>query len=258
MNKQKAALAILLVLFIALFINNIKGKKVRRVNELTYQTPVNLSSNKNSTKDVPMLKKELLTSKGEKFRKGGKDIFAPLSFRRPKPKTKAKPKPDEGRNPIILTPGSLELLVGEESQVVVGNAKGKLSVSFAQPGIAETSGEASPLTILCTAGGTTVVTVTDGKSSATLSVICTKPIDRELPKFTFLGFLESEKTKTIFLSRKDQILIVKKGDTILKKGGNIENDYIIKSITEEVMIITSADGSEILEIRLVENQPLRR
>lgn len=76
------------------------------------------------------------------------------------------------------------------------------------------------------------------------------PMEREVATFTFLGFLQKERTKTIFLSRGDEILIVKQGDTIL-------NNYIVKGISDDNIVIASRDGSEILDVRLIENERLK-
>ncbi|MBE9503473.1 MAG: hypothetical protein IME96_04800 [Proteobacteria bacterium] len=77
------------------------------------------------------------------------------------------------------------------------------------------------------------------------------PMEKAMATFTFLGFMESEKVKTTFLSREGEIFIVKKGDSILQ-------EYVVKEITDRNMIISSFDGSETLDIDLVENQPLKK
>ena len=76
-------------------------------------------------------------------------------------------------------------------------------------------------------------------------------MEKAMATFTFLGFMESEKVKTTFLSREGEIFIVKKGDSILQ-------EYVVKEITDRNMIISSSDGSEALDINLVENQPLKK
>ena len=75
------------------------------------------------------------------------------------------------------------------------------------------------------------------------------PLQREMAKFTFLGFLKKENRKTIFLSNGKEIFLVKKGDKIAGK-------YDVTSLTDETLTISSIkDGGEIL-IPLVENRPL--
>lgn len=75
------------------------------------------------------------------------------------------------------------------------------------------------------------------------------PLQREMARFTFLGFLKKDNRKTIFLSNDKEIFLVKKGDKILGK-------YDVTSLTEEALTISSLqDGGEII-IPLVENKPL--
>jgi len=75
------------------------------------------------------------------------------------------------------------------------------------------------------------------------------PLQREMAKFTFLGFLKKENRKTIFLSNGKEIFLVKKGDKIAGK-------YDVTALTDETLTISSIkDGGEIL-IPLVENRPL--
>ena len=77
------------------------------------------------------------------------------------------------------------------------------------------------------------------------------PMEKAVAAFTFIGFMEAEKIKTIFLARGDEIYIVKEGDTIL-------GQYLVKRIRDDKITITSSDGSEVLEISLVEHEPLRK
>lgn len=74
-------------------------------------------------------------------------------------------------------------------------------------------------------------------------------LQREMAKFTFLGFLKKDNRKTIFLSSDKEIFLVKKGDKIAGK-------YDVTSLTDENLTISSIqDGGEII-IPLVENMPL--
>lgn len=75
------------------------------------------------------------------------------------------------------------------------------------------------------------------------------PVQQEMARFTFLGFLKKDGRKTIFLSSNNEIFLVKKGDKIAGK-------YEVINITDEALTIhVLADGSEII-IPLVENKPL--
>lgn len=75
------------------------------------------------------------------------------------------------------------------------------------------------------------------------------PVQQEMARFTFLGFMKKDNQKTIFLSSSNEIFLVKKGDKIAGK-------YEVTNITDEALTIhVLADGSEII-IPLVENKPL--
>lgn len=75
------------------------------------------------------------------------------------------------------------------------------------------------------------------------------PVQQEMAKFTFLGFMKKDNKKTIFLSSNNEIFLVKKGDKIAGK-------YDVSNITDEALTITvMPDGGEII-IPLVENKPL--
>ena len=72
---------------------------------------------------------------------------------------------------------------------------------------------------------------------------------RELARFTFLGFLKKDNKKTIFLSQDKNILLVRTGD---KFGGR----YEAASITEQALSIRVTDTGEEIVIPLLENKPL--
>lgn len=74
------------------------------------------------------------------------------------------------------------------------------------------------------------------------------PLQRDMAQFTFLGFLKKEGVKTIFLSKDNEIFLVKKGDRIAGK-------YTASVITEEALTIRVEDGGEII-MPLVENRQL--
>jgi len=82
-----------------------------------------------------------------------------------------------------------------------------------------------------------------------VAVVEPTPLQREMARFTFLGFMKKDNRKTIFLSNDKEIFLVRKGDKISGK-------YDVTSLTEEALTISSLqDGGEII-IPLVENRPL--
>ncbi len=75
------------------------------------------------------------------------------------------------------------------------------------------------------------------------------PLQRDMAKFTFLGFMRKEDRKTIFLSSDKEIFLVKKGDKIAGR-------YEVTSLTDDSLTISSiSDGGEII-IPLQENRQL--
>ena len=76
------------------------------------------------------------------------------------------------------------------------------------------------------------------------------PRESELVRFTFLGFLQQDNRKTVFLSRDKEIVLVKKGDKIAGK-------YEVANITNEALTINLLASGEQIVIPLVENKPLR-
>jgi hypothetical protein len=76
------------------------------------------------------------------------------------------------------------------------------------------------------------------------------PVRAEMAKFTFLGFLKKEGIKTIFLSKGNEIILVKKGD-------KIANRFEVTNLTDEALTISSTTESGQIVIPLVENSPLR-
>lgn len=81
------------------------------------------------------------------------------------------------------------------------------------------------------------------------AVVEPTPLQRDMARFTFLGFLKKDNHKTIFLSNDKEIFLVKKGDKISGK-------YDVTALTDEALTISSMqDGGEII-IPLIENRPL--
>lgn len=75
------------------------------------------------------------------------------------------------------------------------------------------------------------------------------PVQRDMARFTFLGFLKKDNQKTIFLSSNKDIFVVKKGDKIAGK-------YEVANVTDDLLTINAlGDGGQII-IPLIENKPL--
>jgi len=259
MNKKNITLVALLVFFSALTYNNLKGSRPQRIEKLIYVTGTSVISARTDILDPPLIKKELFPPERERFRIANKGIFRPIGF---KVQTKkVEPPIAESVKELLLSPGSIALELGASAEVTVENATAALNILISQQDVVSGSGTASPLTFTCEKEGRASAAISDGKRSATLQVDCRmRPEERKLADFIFLGFLAQEKEKTIFLSRvrDNEIFVVKKGDVIIKKSATITQNYVVKGITDDKIIISSADGTDIMEINLTENEPLRK
>ena len=76
------------------------------------------------------------------------------------------------------------------------------------------------------------------------------PVRAEMARFTFLGFLQKDNRKIVFLSKDKEIVLARKGDKIAGK-------YEVANITDEALTINLPVGGEQIVIPLVENKPLR-
>lgn len=260
MSKEKIILLIFVLIFAFMFIYNVMDSETGRVKELTYKTGERKNERKISKIIIPKLENERFSENREEFRMGKKGIFQPLSFR-----SKKRPKIEKASEPMLsaitLSSKSLTINVGSGTHLDVTDVSGNLAVTMTPPGIAMVEGISSPFKINCISEGVARGVVSDGNSSASFNVKCDlRPEEKMLATYLFLGFLEQEKDKTIFLSRKTdkEILIVKKGDILIKKNSSISQDYVIKNITNENITIASTDGSDILQISLIENEPLKK
>ena len=70
-----------------------------------------------------------------------------------------------------------------------------------------------------------------------------------LARFTFLGFLKKGAVRTIFLSKDQDILLVKKGDKIAGR-------YQATEISDQALTLTVTDTGDEIVIPLLENRPL--
>lgn len=74
---------------------------------------------------------------------------------------------------------------------------------------------------------------------------------RELARFTFLGFLLKEGVKTIFLSANEEIFVVKKGDRFGK-----EKRFLVTDLTPELLTIRLNGDPRSIAVPLLEQTPL--
>ena len=73
----------------------------------------------------------------------------------------------------------------------------------------------------------------------------------EVGRFTFLGYLQKGDRKTIFLSRDNEIILLRKGDKIAGK-------YEVVAVSEEALTIKLMQGGEQIVIPLQQNRALAR
>ena len=73
--------------------------------------------------------------------------------------------------------------------------------------------------------------------------------DSELAKFTFLGFLEKNGEKTVFLSGNNEIFLA-------RKGTNLGPKFQVTGLTDDAITIRSVAGGREVVIPLVENRVL--
>jgi hypothetical protein len=73
--------------------------------------------------------------------------------------------------------------------------------------------------------------------------------DSELSKLTFLGFLQKNGEKTVFLSSNNEIFLAKKGSTLASK-------FQVIDLTDDALTIRSLVGGREVVIPLVENRSL--
>jgi hypothetical protein len=73
----------------------------------------------------------------------------------------------------------------------------------------------------------------------------------EVGQFAFLGYLQKDNLRTVFLTKNNQIFLVKKGDKIAGR-------YEVADITENMLTISLAQGGEQVVIPLQQNRPLTR
>jgi hypothetical protein len=194
MNRQKMALAFLLVLFALALAYSFMGRpKQRSVKKLKYTPGMRIDSYRAITKvqDDKKLRLELLDREMPRFAGFRRNIFRPvfseemklaaISLKPLKPAPPAPPPPPPP--PVQKTPAQVAM--------------------------------------------------------------------EEVGQFAFLGYLQKENRKTVFLTKNNEIFLVKKGDRIIGK-------YEVADISENMMTIALAPGGEQVAIPLQQNRPLGR
>ncbi|MHB1397590.1 MAG: hypothetical protein ACYDAI_11395 [Trichloromonadaceae bacterium] len=76
-------------------------------------------------------------------------------------------------------------------------------------------------------------------------------VARALGQFTFLGFLQKDGAKTLFLSSQGEIFVAKKGDAFGK-----QKEFVITDVSAETLTIRQGSGPGVITVSLKEQQPL--
>ncbi len=76
-------------------------------------------------------------------------------------------------------------------------------------------------------------------------------VARALGQFTFLGFLQKDGAKTLFLSSQGEIFVVKKGNAFGK-----QKEFVITEVNPDTLTIRQANGPGSMTVSLVEQRPL--
>lgn len=261
MKKVNIIFIILLLVFLVLLYRSLTDREVLRVGELTYKTAERSGPSGNNLTAMATIDRERFPPKRGPLKMAPRGIFKPLSFGFKKKPAKASRQIAAKAPAIVLSSNLVNIETKESEEIIVSNAAGAINTTLSVTGIASLNLGAASITISCENEGETSVNVSDGNSSADISVICRLRMpEKKLARLTFLGFLKSENEKSIFLSREPdkEILIVKKGDTIIQKSDTILYDYYVKSISDDKIVIASSDNSDSIEISLVENKPLKQ
>lgn len=74
---------------------------------------------------------------------------------------------------------------------------------------------------------------------------------RALGQFTFLGFLQQDGQKTLFLGNQGEIFVAKKGDAFGK-----HKEFVITEVSSESLTIRQGNGPGLITVSLVEQRPL--
>lgn len=74
---------------------------------------------------------------------------------------------------------------------------------------------------------------------------------RALGQFTFLGFLQKDGQKTLFLGNQGEIFVAKKGDAFGK-----HKEFVITEVSSESLTIRQGGGPGLITVSLIEQRPL--
>jgi preprotein translocase subunit YajC len=186
MNRQKIALALLLVILVCAIAYSFLGRpKQRRVERLKFTAGMTASSFRPSgrTDNGARLRIDLLDRENTPFSGFRRNIFRPVFFYRTEVPFPAKPlkQPPPPPPPPPKTPAQIAM--------------------------------------------------------------------EEIGRFSFLGYLHRNNRKTVFLTRDNQIFLVRKGD-------RIAGMYDVDDISENMITIALAPGGEKVVVPLAQNRPL--
>jgi len=87
------------------------------------------------------------------------------------------------------------------------------------------------------------------QKAAPAEPVVVQPQAAALARFTFLGFINKDAQKIIFLAKDKDIILVKKGDKIAGR-------YEASSITDQALTLLVTDTGDEIIIPLIENRPL--
>ena len=90
-----------------------------------------------------------------------------------------------------------------------------------------------------------------GRRGGTAAARLLPPVQEELAQFNFLGYLEKDGRKTVFLSRDHTLYLVNQGT----RFGD-QQEFMATELTPERLVIQSAKDDRQIVVPLVENQPL--
>jgi hypothetical protein len=79
--------------------------------------------------------------------------------------------------------------------------------------------------------------------------VVVQPQAAALARFTFIGFLNKDAQRTIFLAKDKDIILVKKGDKVAGR-------YEASAITDQALTLLVTDTGDEIVIPLIENRPL--